>query len=224
MTSINKKHFAALSLLVFVAVASFYIGKAQVTRATPSASPAENNFPTLTLPAKYFLTKDMTNWEDDLKGSWTSASINNQDVYQSYPSTDISFTDYSNESKPLSSVDMSGYTTGIKKTFGVEGDGSTETIETLCPSDSMDGYCGEIQIVKGTTVIFHATSDHIDILPSPTGNGFYVKSENDTLQPSRCCALGYVKTRFVYENGTFKPVYEQNVYYLNVRNTSSTQR
>ena len=237
MTFIKKKQsIFILCLLALVAVGIFYIGRMylsnQKTSYTQVAS-AVNNFPTLVLPAKYFLNKDIIGEEVDTASPsfatasennwpWTSASIDNGDDYQTYPTTTISFTNYSNESKLLSSVDMSGYSIGTKKTFSMEGDSSKETAEILCSVGSADGYCGEVQIVKGDTVIFHASSDYIDILPSSTGNGFYVKSENDVLEQSRANTLGYVKTRFVYDGKKFKPIYGQTVYYLNVQNSTST--
>ena len=106
---------------------------------------------------------------------------------------------------------------GDESNFTVTGDGTNATIVILCAVGSADGFCGEAQIIKDGKVIFSAKSDYVGILPADTGNGFYVKSENDVLEPSRADTLGYVKTRFVYENGTFRPIYEQNVYYLNVK-------
>ena len=230
------KTYTILLLLITVVGGMYFFNRHTIPKADSSGRPDDlyvsQPFPTLHLPAKYFLNKDIVGREVDTTSPlfatasesnwpWTSASINSTDNYQTYPTTTISFTDYSNESKPLSSVDMSGYSIGAKKSFDVEGDGALETIETLCPSDSADGYCGDLQIVKGNTVIFRASSDYVGILPSPTGNGFYLKSENDALELSRADTLGYVKTRFVYDGKEFKPIYEQTVYYLSVQNSMS---
>ena len=62
----------------------------------------------------------------------------------------------------------------------------------------------------------------IDLVPSETGNGFYIHSFNDALRSCNACSIGYVKTRFVYDGKEFKPIYEQTVYYLNVQNSTST--
>ncbi len=232
------KTYTIFFLLIVIVGSIYFFNRHTIPKADSLGRPddliSNQPFPTLHLPSKYFLNKDITGEEVDTASPlfgkvsesnwpWTSASIDSIDNSQTYPTKTISFTRYFNEAKPLSSIDASSYSVE-KKTISAEGDGSKETVEFLCSTGgSSAGTCGEAYIVKGNTVIFHATDDHrVDILPSPTGNGFYVKSENDVLQPAECCALGYVKTRFVYDGKEFKPIYEQTVYYLNVQNGTST--
>ena len=222
-----------------------------------------DNFPSLLLPLKYFPKNNIVGGSVDTSKKYTDAAFENGDVTytnasldskdnaQTYPTTTISFSDYSTTIKSLPPVQTlsdilkqdgsngqftdlykqnitqygdlatrylaSGNFIGNETSFSVTGDGTKATIVTLCAVGSADGFCGEAQIIKDGKVIFDAQSDYVGILPSDTGNGFYVKSENDGLEPSRADTLGYVKTRFVYENGTFRPIYEQNVYYLNVK-------
>lgn len=108
--------------------------------------------------------------------------------------------------------------------FDVDNDGKDETIVFLC---SLGGnHCPHrIMIIKNDMVIFSFSAGLTDrnLIKSETGNGFYlhwVPIETDTKWDAPlCCSPGYMSTRFVYENGKFKPVYEQEVLYFEVKNT-----
>lgn len=108
--------------------------------------------------------------------------------------------------------------------FDVDGDGKDETIVFLCGLGG--NHCPHrIIVIENDTIIFSFSAGLTDrnLIKSETGNGFYVHwvpIENDTKWDAPlCCSPGYISTRFVYENGKFKPVYEQEVLYFEVKNT-----
>lgn len=115
-----------------------------------------------------------------------------------------------------------GYTiVGLEK-FDVDGDGKNETIISLCGTGG--NHCPhQIIVVKANKIIFTADVGltGLDITKNDSGNGFYmhwVPSEGEEWDTGLCCPPGYMKTRFVYENGSFKPLYEQKVLYFKVNN------
>ncbi len=106
--------------------------------------------------------------------------------------------------------------------FDIDSDGEKETIISLC---SLGGnHCPhEIFVIKNNEVVFHTTAGTTgpNIIDTETGNGFFLtwspwSSNGDKWDVGLCCMPGYMKTRFVYENGTFTPVYEQEVLYYRV--------
>jgi len=112
--------------------------------------------------------------------------------------------------------------TWVRK-FDVDSDGKTETIVGLC--GRYGNHCPhKILIIKDRKIIFSAMAgvSSFDLKKSDTGNGFYlhwVPGEGKWGSTGLCCPLGYVKTRFVYEDKKFKPIYEQEVLYVKVNNT-----
>jgi hypothetical protein len=74
---------------------------------------------------------------------------------------------------------------------------------------------------KNDRVIFnaHAGLTDLGLEKSLDGNGFYVKwvpsdaTEGTIWDTGLCCSPVYRKTKFIYENGTFKPVDEKEVLY-----------
>ncbi len=110
--------------------------------------------------------------------------------------------------------------TDIKK-FDVNNDGKDEAVIGLC---SGGNHCPhEMVIVQGDKIVFSVSAGltGLDIQKSETGNGFYVHwvPTDDKWDEGLCCPIGYIKTRFVFENDTFVPVYEQEVLYFKVENT-----
>ena len=115
-----------------------------------------------------------------------------------------------------------GYTiVGLEK-FDVDGDGKDETIISLCGTGG--NHCPhQIIVVKANKIIFTLDSGltGLDLTKNESGVGFYVHwvpSEGEEWDTGLCCPPGYMKTRFVYENGSFKPLYEQKVLYFKVNN------
>jgi hypothetical protein len=253
MKFINKNQsILTLSVLALVAIGAFYVGRMHSQnqpisqRQSTSTIAATNDFPTLILSPTYFLNKDIIGEEVDTASPsfatasennwpWTSATIDSEDNYQTYPTTTITLADaYSSEvgatPGPLGSMTSWYLPQDIVsiKQFDVEGDGTKETIVYLCNANSGDGSdCPhKIEIIKGNKIVFTISDSSIwgdiDLAPSDTGNGFYIHSFNNALRSCNACSIGYLKTRFVYENGVFKPIYEQTVYYLNVQNVATS--
>jgi hypothetical protein len=68
------------------------------------------------------------------------------------------------------------------------------------------------EIISEGKIIFTASGDNAAIVEADNNNGFYLEQLlNDS---SRCCESGFIRTRFVYENDEFIPVYEQEVKYF----------
>jgi hypothetical protein len=115
------------------------------------------------------------------------------------------------------------YITSIKK-FDVDNDGENETIIGIC---SGGNHCPDkIIIVKDDTIIFttHAGAVGPKVTKSNTSNGFYVEwapwlNDGSKWDTGLCCLPGHMKTRFIFENDKFIPVYEQEVLYFKVENT-----
>ena len=70
------------------------------------------------------------------------------------------------------------------------------------------------QIVQNERIIFEAGVSALvrELDPHPTQNGFILKWLADKHHEGRglCCPIGYTATRFVFEDGEFVPVYEQD--------------
>jgi len=98
--------------------------------------------------------------------------------------------------------------------FDVDGDGIKEKILGLNSVGRADGGSYNAAIVKDNKVIFYVEEDESFIVPADTPNGFYVKWRSPSDDSPRCCPIGYVKTRFVLNNGKFVPLYEQDVRYV----------
>lgn len=98
--------------------------------------------------------------------------------------------------------------------FDVDGDGVKEKILGLNFVGRANGGSYNAAIVKDNKVIFFVEEDESFIVPADTSNGFYVKWRSPDDDSARCCPRGYIKTRFVYEGGKFKPLYEQDVRYV----------
>jgi len=78
-------------------------------------------------------------------------------------------------------------------------------------------------IVEGKQIIFTGGFDTLllsGIEPSSDGNGFTLNwvDNKHLIGRGLCCALGYTSTRFIHENGEFRPIYEQDNRYFKVEN------
>lgn len=82
------------------------------------------------------------------------------------------------------------------------------------------------KIIQGDKIIFESGkgSDQLaDFYPDESGNGFTIAWRDDKhLTQGLCCALGHYTTRFVYQSGSFTPLYEQEELYYQVENTAYT--
>ena len=70
-------------------------------------------------------------------------------------------------------------------------------------------------IIKNDTIIFSLGEDESYIKPADTNNGFFVEWRIPDDTP-RCCPEGYRRTRFVFQDGKFIPIYEQEIRYMKV--------
>ena len=79
------------------------------------------------------------------------------------------------------------------------------------------------QIVQNERIIFEAGVSALvrDLDPHPTQNGFILKWLDEKHHEGRglCCPIGYTATRFVFDDGEFVPVYEQDNRYFQVENS-----
>lgn len=97
--------------------------------------------------------------------------------------------------------------------FDVDGDDVEETIIHKNINCRATGGSFNADIIKNGEIIFSTTGHNSAIVPADTNNGFYVE-QSDAVG---CCAAGYLRTRFVFENDKFIPIYEQDVKYLKVK-------
>lgn len=93
----------------------------------------------------------------------------------------------------------------------VDMDGKKETILSINLLGA--NFIGQNNvIIKGDQIIFSTDQTTFSILiPVKDGNGFFLEWDDNFKRRD-----GYVTTRFVVENGTFRPVYEQKIRYIRV--------
>lgn len=235
--------------LTFLVLAAFYPAGYFYSNSRKSGAMSTDvnkfdRYPYLNLPISYFL-------EEDIR--WGSVepqktSFGGEDAYQSYPTTDVTLNDYSNERKKLKPpiypydldeknldvpvdkmrryYDLFGKVVGSylpeeivmnKEEFDVDGDGINEIIVEITGIDAAAGRTMYAQIIKNSEVIFTTGARYPKISSTKSGNGFYIEWHKDEhFDRGECCPAGHIKTRFVYENGKFTPVYEQEVAYVKV--------
>ncbi len=94
----------------------------------------------------------------------------------------------------------------------IDKDGSKETIlSTVVVGANVIG--GGNFVIKNNKIIFSTKETTFsEIKPANDDNGFYLQWDDNFKQRD-----GYVTTRFVFEESTFKPVYEQTVRYIRVK-------
>lgn len=100
--------------------------------------------------------------------------------------------------------------------FDVTGDGKPETVVTYNSVAAADAGSYHTDVVQGNTIIFSVLEDNAAILAADTTNGFYVEWRSPNDSSPRCCPEGFMRTRFVYKDGKFIPLFEQEVKYLKV--------
>ena len=115
------------------------------------------------------------------------------------------------------------YTITSLKEFDVDGDGTKEAIIGLCEGGN---HCPhKVIIVKDRSIIFTTTAiNGPEIIDTKTSNGFFLHwspylTDGSKWDTGLSTTPGYIKTRFVFEDGLFKPLYEQEVLYFEVENT-----
>lgn len=100
--------------------------------------------------------------------------------------------------------------------FDVDEDGIPETIVTYNFAGRADGGSYMTDIIKGNNIIFSVQEDRSSIIPADTINGFYVEWGDTNESGGRCCPEGFYRTRFIFKDNKFEPIYEQEVKYLKI--------
>lgn len=100
--------------------------------------------------------------------------------------------------------------------YDVDGDGLKESIVLLNYSDSADSGSTSTDIIEDGEIIFSVNESQSSIVQAETNNGFYIEWRIPDDQSPHCCDAGFMRTRFVYEDSMFKPLYEQEVRYVKV--------
>jgi hypothetical protein len=103
----------------------------------------------------------------------------------------------------------SGIVINSLEDIDLDQDGKTEKLVSLVEYGA--NIIGQRNVVvKGNNIIFSTTSDSFSwIIPDKTGNGFCLQWADNFKSRD-----GYMVTRFIVENGSFKPVYEQKIRYI----------
>lgn len=100
--------------------------------------------------------------------------------------------------------------------FDVDDDKIPETIVSYNFVGSADAGSYRSDVIKGSNIIFSVQEDNAGIIPADTTNGFYVEWRSANEVGPRCCPEGFMRARFVFQDGKFIPIYEQEVKYLKV--------
>ena len=102
----------------------------------------------------------------------------------------------------------------MSDSFDVDNDGIKEKIVGLNSVGRANGGSYSAAIIKNNKVIFTADEDESFIVFADTPNGFYVQWRSPKDKSARCCPMGYIRTRFIYDGEKFIPLYEQEVRYV----------
>lgn len=217
---------------------------------------------TFKMPLCYFPSDNIgwgsvdTSKDMDDTSTWKRATIIGGDVFQSFPTTNITIDGFSNEIKSLppatptewdvgqeyyeeqkkeygdlavrfwsgeyrtGEYGTGAYSITFLKKFDVDRDGQNETMIGIC--GLWGNHCPhEILIIKNNKQIFQFGDEGPGIISSETGNGFYLTwhAAKHYEGVGLCCPKGHIKTRFVFENNKFVPIYEQEILYFEVENT-----
>ena len=100
--------------------------------------------------------------------------------------------------------------------FDVDDDGISETVVSYNFVGSADGGSYRSDIIKGNNMIFSVQEDNASIVPADTTSGFYVEWRGKNGNTGRCCPESFIRTRFVFKDGKFTPLHEQEVKYLKI--------
>lgn len=99
------------------------------------------------------------------------------------------------------------------KEFDVDNDRIKEqVVETVTIGGNHPPYFG--YIIKNGVIILSMSLQSGGIEPAKGGNGFYVKQKLNDNDEGLCCPSGYRLYRVIYENNSFKPIWEQEVGYI----------
>ncbi len=96
-------------------------------------------------------------------------------------------------------------------------DGRDEHIVFTCPHGAAGSGCGALWVADSSgNLLFSYSDPAIELDPSEDGNGFYLYSVHPEDTEASCCERKRYRTRFVYEDKRFVPIFEQVVVDLKV--------
>lgn len=220
----KNKHFTLLTVVIFSL--SFFIlgiffssyfwkGKNKAVEVPEIVKSTEKEI--LKFPFEYLPEGD---WGG---GTEEEASFSGELEARSYPTMEITLSQdmYSNsksKSPSIEQIEEDGGDIKNAQYFDVDKDGKKEEILSYCTGN----HCPDKQdIIKDGKVIFSMSYVGGGSLEkSVTGNGFYANWYADgDLSGGLCCPTGNTRTRFVYKNGIFVPVFEQKIEFVRVKNS-----
>lgn len=204
-----------------------------------------DNYPYLDLPIKYFPEEDRV-WSSgeeqvSFKGeseyrSYPTKQITIKDftnTHETVPKTNtlneilstalddtekIVLADAYNKYPEYSGY-LPAYFVDLKDSFDVDIDGKNEMILSL------GGVGGNhfphiTKIIKNNEVIFSVEETQPTIEETKTHDGFYVNWSNmyKDFPIGQCCPTGSTRTRFVFKDNKFIPVWEQEIKYIKIGN------
>lgn len=165
--------------------------------------------PTLSLPLSYFRREDLR--------SSTGEKTQLDGGYRSHPATTITFIDFRNTDEAL--PDMPDEEKWTSLTDEMTAYSSLYAAQHQDYGEIGKRYAGKMQDIYITEAGVSTFTRVLD--PHPTQNGFILKWVDEKHLEGRgmCCPLGYTATRFVFNDGEFVPVYEQDNRYFQVENS-----
>ena len=119
-----------------------------------------------------------------------------------------------NEYGDLATHYLPDYSIESSDQFDVDSDGKKELIITYNFMGRANAGSYSADIIKGNKIIFSVNEDNSSIVSAETSNGFYVEWRSTKQWAPRCCEPGYTRTRFIFKDGKFVPLYEQEVGYM----------
>lgn len=158
-------------------------------------------------------------------GTEEEASFSGEIEARSYPTMKVTIPKdlYSNiKQKEQSSSELlkNGYEITNTLYFDVDKDGKKEKIISMCSIGA--NHCPDKQLViKNGDIIFSLFGKLIGgwVESTATGNGFYANwYADEDFSSGLCCATGYTRTRFIYKDNIFVPIFEQKIEYVKVKN------
>lgn len=209
-----KINETALAVIVLIAVGTAFTAYNQQEKRT-TQSTQNYEMTVLNLPLRYF---PKNGW---LGGTDTWAQFSGEVESRSYPTTTVTIPSdfYSNEKHQASTTSQlakDGEASSDTAYFDVDNDGNKEKIISIC-SDGANHCPDRQEITKGNKVIFTLMAEMGWIDSTATHNGFYANWYKPEDYPGGlCCATGNTRTRFVYKDGSFVPIFEQRIGYIEV--------
>jgi len=105
--------------------------------------------------------------------------------------------------------EVGDYVSNIEQ-FDLDNDGEQEQIATVVHVGASTPEIDTL-IIKDSNIVFSAGNNQPSIVHAENHNGFYLISKNERKWES-----GYYKTRFIFSDGLYQPVVEQEILHVTV--------